>query len=194
MRKMLFFALMGSSTMLFAGPNMQNNPNEEPPKQNMQSSGLMKKPNTPPENQKTSSYSQLSKFLTKTNRASDAKNKNELAAATENPVYTENQNSTMAMKTEQDRHLYEKIRNVLHSESLSQGFEHKKYDSIEVSVADGHVTLRGTVESLQDKEAIEKRIKQIDGVVDVNNQLKVVAEHFWTPKDRDEPQNEGNGS
>jgi BON domain len=48
-------------------------------------------------------------------------------------------------------------------------------DSLEIAVAvdDGIVTLRGTVESFSQRRAAGKDAKMVDGVFDVDNQLKV---------------------
>ena len=48
-------------------------------------------------------------------------------------------------------------------------------DSLEIAVAadDGIVTLRGTVESFSQRRAAAQDAKKVDGVYDVDNQLKV---------------------
>ncbi|HET7047917.1 MAG TPA: BON domain-containing protein [Solirubrobacteraceae bacterium] len=48
-------------------------------------------------------------------------------------------------------------------------------DSLEIAVAadDGIVTLRGTVESFSQRRAAGQDAKQVDGVYDIDNQLKV---------------------
>jgi uncharacterized protein (TIGR02271 family) len=47
------------------------------------------------------------------------------------------------------------------------------YPNIDVSAADGVVTLKGTVGSEKEKKGIGKRVKNISGVRSVNNQLRV---------------------
>jgi osmotically-inducible protein OsmY len=48
-------------------------------------------------------------------------------------------------------------------------------DSLEIAVAedDGIVTLRGTVESFSQRRAVAQDAKNVDGVYDLDNQLKV---------------------
>jgi len=44
---------------------------------------------------------------------------------------------------------------------------------IQITVSSGAVTLRGVVDSQDDKDAIEAKVKTIDGVSSVDNQLEV---------------------
>lgn len=47
------------------------------------------------------------------------------------------------------------------------------YDNVNFTLNNGVVTLTGSVRSAQDKQDIEQEIRDIDGVKDVKNQLKV---------------------
>lgn len=51
--------------------------------------------------------------------------------------------------------------------------ELSSYDNVSVQINNGEVTLRGTVDSQNDKDKIEKKLRSIRGVRNVNNQITV---------------------
>lgn len=72
-------------------------------------------------------------------------------------------------QTEDDRTLGTRIRDFLHSGSLS-----KRYDNhIVIRINNGNVTLRGTVDNADDKAKIEANVKKFPGVKNVDNQITV---------------------
>ena len=54
---------------------------------------------------------------------------------------------------------------------------------IEVFVEDGHVTLKGTIESRQLKRFAEDAIERCAGVQDISNQLKITSLQSPNPQD-----------
>lgn len=76
---------------------------------------------------------------------------------------TGNQPQTMS-----DQEITKKIRT-----ALSSGWFTKGYDDVTFDVRNGTVTLRGTVETPDNKDRVEETVKRIDGVKQVNNQLVV---------------------
>lgn len=70
---------------------------------------------------------------------------------------------------EDDRRITQEIRAaLLRDESLSVSAQKTMVDT-----TNGHVTLRGVVESKEEKEAVERIAKSVKGVVSVANQLDV---------------------
>lgn len=67
-----------------------------------------------------------------------------------------------------DRDLEKKIR-----DDLRGGWFTKGYEQVSVNVQNGIVTLRGFVISFEDKEALESKIRNYDGVRQVNSRLSV---------------------
>ena len=58
-------------------------------------------------------------------------------------------------------------------DNLKPGWISSGYETVSFDVVDGNVTLRGTVETLRDKEKIEKNVREINGVRNINNQIRV---------------------
>lgn len=79
--------------------------------------------------------------------------------------YSDNQSAP----TDQD--LNRKIQETLSSGWFSKGFQNVSFD-----VIDGNVKLKGSVDTLENKNKIEDSVKKINGVRDVNNQITVVKE------------------
>jgi len=69
--------------------------------------------------------------------------------------------------TEEDRAIGKKIRDSF------QGWFSKGYDNVTIIIDNGNVVLLGSVESLDDKNKIEKSVSQLKGVRNVKNQLTV---------------------
>lgn len=67
-----------------------------------------------------------------------------------------------------DRMLRQSVNN-----SIRQDYDANTAQAVSVTSANGEVTLRGTVASETEKQAIETRVKAVNGVTRVNNQLKV---------------------
>lgn len=57
--------------------------------------------------------------------------------------------------------------------TLKNNFLHTNYDSVHARVYNGNVTLSGSVESENERQNVEKRVRNIPGVRDVNDQLHV---------------------
>lgn len=58
-------------------------------------------------------------------------------------------------------------------EALKNNYLKKNYSFVNARVYNGNVTLSGSVESEQDRQDVENRIKDIEGVRDINDQLKI---------------------
>jgi osmotically-inducible protein OsmY len=67
-----------------------------------------------------------------------------------------------------DEEITKEVQNTVGSGWLSSGYPNVKYD-----VSNGTVTLRGSVKTQDDKNKIEDKIRKIDGVRQVNNQINV---------------------
>jgi len=68
--------------------------------------------------------------------------------------------------TEEDRQLGQKIRDALRGGWFSQG-----YDGIILIIRDRNVTLRGSIENPSDKQKLEDKVRNVQGVRSVNSQL-----------------------
>jgi len=90
-------------------------------------------------------------------------------AKIDNQTGSDQSNSSTA-----DQSLTEKVRTALKGESADANSESLK--NITVTVANGVVTLKGTVKSDTDKTQFEQKAKSVSGVSQVDNQLKVKAE------------------
>jgi len=73
-----------------------------------------------------------------------------------------------ANKVEDDMAISSKV-----NETLRTGWYSKAYGQVTFSVSNGKVTLRGSVDSDEDKRKIESSIKRIDGVKQIDNQIVV---------------------
>lgn len=67
---------------------------------------------------------------------------------------------------------FDRLLRVRVQEKLLNGFR-KPYDRIGIEVSQGQVTLRGTVQSVQESSELEQGILKMDGVKTVKNYLKV---------------------
>jgi len=67
-----------------------------------------------------------------------------------------------------DQDLANKIRDKIGSGWFSKGF-----DQVRVQVNNGNVTLQGSVKTWDDKEKVEKEVRNMDGVRSLNSQLNV---------------------
>lgn len=79
--------------------------------------------------------------------------------------YAQNQNLS-------DQEIANKIR-----DKISSGWFSKGYDQVDVQVNNGMVILQGFVNSQDDRAKVEKEIRNIDGVKNINNQLAVQDTH-----------------
>jgi osmotically-inducible protein OsmY len=68
-----------------------------------------------------------------------------------------------------DRALETHIRQVLMSESQFSS----QVANISINVADGHVTLKGAVDTEEDRQEIISKIEKIAGVSSIDNQLQI---------------------
>jgi osmotically-inducible protein OsmY len=71
-----------------------------------------------------------------------------------------------------DQDINKKIHDAIGSGWFSKGFQNVTYD-----VNNGYVTLRGTVDTLENKNKVEESVKKIDGVRQVNNQITIAKEN-----------------
>lgn len=71
-----------------------------------------------------------------------------------------------------DAEILQKAHDVLSAGWMSSGYPNVSYD-----VNNGNITLRGTVESMNDKAKIEDKIRKLDGVRQVNNQITVTGKN-----------------
>jgi osmotically-inducible protein OsmY len=93
--------------------------------------------------------------------------------------YSQNQNSYYSQNSsrDDDEHgssqksdpeLTKEIR-----DKISSGWFTKGFDQVNVRVNDGSVTLDGQVKTYADKEKVEKEVRNIDGVKNLNSQITV---------------------
>lgn len=78
-------------------------------------------------------------------------------------------------RTGSDQEIRRKIHEALNSGWVSKGFQNVSFD-----VNNGNVNLKGSVDSLENKNKIEESVKKIDGVRQVNNQITIVKESTGT--------------
>lgn len=71
-----------------------------------------------------------------------------------------------------DQNINGKVDDIVGSGWFSKGFQNVSYD-----VNNGNVTIRGTVDSIENKNKIEDKIRKIDGVKSVTNDLKIAKEN-----------------
>lgn len=74
-------------------------------------------------------------------------------------------------ESEADRTLTQKIRQVIMADSSLSTNAH----NVKIISVDGAVTLRGPVNSAEEKKSIETKAQQIAGAIRVKNQLEIVA-------------------
>jgi osmotically-inducible protein OsmY len=67
-----------------------------------------------------------------------------------------------------DQEIASKIR-----DKISSGWFAKGFDQVNVQVNNGNVTLQGFVNTQEDKDKVEKEVRNIDGVKNINNQITV---------------------
>ncbi len=98
-------------------------------------------------------------------RSSSSYNQNDYSPVTTDTYgnYNSNQNERIS-----DQELLSKVR-----DKISSGWFSKGYDQVDVKVNDGNVTLAGTVKTLEEKEKVEKEVRNIKGVRNVNSQISV---------------------
>ncbi len=74
-------------------------------------------------------------------------------------------------RTRSDQEISKKIQMMLNSGWIVKGFKHVSFD-----VNNGEVILRGAVDTLESKNKIEKVVREIEGVRQINNQLTIIKE------------------
>jgi osmotically-inducible protein OsmY len=82
-----------------------------------------------------------------------------------------NQNGNI-QRMPSDQEINKKIQDTIGSGWFSKGFQNVSFD-----VNNGNVNLRGSVDTLENKNKIEDSVKKIDGVRQVNNQISIVKEN-----------------
>jgi osmotically-inducible protein OsmY len=91
--------------------------------------------------------------------------------------------------TESDRALNARIR-----DKISSGWFTKSYEGIILKTQNGVVTVIGVVDSNDDIKKVSDKLKDIDGVRSVNNQLSVRSKDSHDNRDRDSYENRNKGS
>lgn len=82
--------------------------------------------------------------------------------------YAPDENGTFYVKTKSDRKVEERITKAL-LRRLVSGYE----GQIKFDVSQGNVTLNGFVGSKWDKDEIENRVRRVEGVHSINNQITI---------------------
>lgn len=75
-------------------------------------------------------------------------------------------------KSVSDQDIKAKIQDSLNGGWFAQGFNNVSFE-----INNGNVTLRGTVDSMDNKNKIEENVKKMDGVKQVNNQITVAKDN-----------------
>ncbi len=88
--------------------------------------------------------------------------------------------STNSQKAVSDQDLNKKIQ-----ESLSSGWFSKGFQNVTSNVNNGIVDLKGSVDTIENKNKVEDSVKKIEGVKQVNNQIIVAKESGNTYSDAD---------
>ena len=92
-----------------------------------------------------------------------------------------------------DRSLTQKLRQSLNTEGSTTVTSKQNNEGLNITSRNGVVTIRGNVKNEGQKRSIEARLKNVDGVVSINNELKVSDKRATssdssvssTPEDRD---------
>ena len=91
------------------------------------------------------------------------------------PNYSQDRNSNYSgyqnsgMKVISDQELRDKIR-----DAISSGWFSKGYQDVYFVVSNGNVTLRGSVEKVDDRKNVEDAVRKIEGVRSLENQIVTV--------------------
>src|SRR5690349_294366 len=83
-------------------------------------------------------------------------------------VFSSKEEATEHRNSVSDQELEGKIRDKISSGTFSKG-----YDQVNVKVKEGVVTLDGTVPTQDDKDKVEKEVRQMSGVKGLNSNLSV---------------------
>lgn len=89
-------------------------------------------------------------------------------------------NNTRSTSNVSDQELTKKI-----NDKIGPGWFTKGYDQVNFQVNNGFVTLQGSVKTQEDKEKVEKIVRDIDGVKGVNSRIAVQDQN---PSDRQQKQ------
>lgn len=88
--------------------------------------------------------------------------------------YYQNLNTNQAVNdqnTPADKLIQNKV-----NDTLKNNYLKKNFNTVNARVYNGNVTLTGTVESEQDRQDVEKRARDVQGVHNVNDQLQVTTQ------------------
>lgn len=94
----------------------------------------------------------------------DASNRNEDGQVS----FANTAQTTPGKKRITDGEISRNLLNIMQASSISKG-----YPNVRFNVVQGHVTLTGTVDNESDKSALASRVKAVQGIVDVQNQVQV---------------------
>ena len=70
-----------------------------------------------------------------------------------------------------DQNIIKNVQDELSTDHFSKGYQHVSFE-----VSNGNVSLEGSVDSIENKQLVEEKIKKLDGVKLVNNNLKIAKE------------------
>lgn len=98
------------------------------------------------------------------------------------PGYRDQQGNYSNQGNYSDQDINKKIQDTVGSGWFSRGYQNVSFD-----VNNGNVTLRGTVDSMEDKRKIEDKVRKLDGVRQINNQI-LVRDSGEQGADRDQDQ------
>lgn len=88
-------------------------------------------------------------------------------------------------ETATDRALSDRLRQTISSQSSATAGTESNMKNVKITSHNGAVTLRGNVKTEGEKRSIEMRLKNIDGVVSIDNQLTVGSRNAATQSDSD---------
>ena len=64
-------------------------------------------------------------------------------------------------------------------DNLKSGWFSRGYEEVTAEVVNGNVTLRGSVDTQDEKQKIEDKVRKVDGVVNVINQINVIPKSSY---------------
>lgn len=96
-----------------------------------------------------------------------------------NPNGNTNGNRADSQNLDADQAVVQQIRRALADDSFLA-----RYVAVRITSKNGEVLLRGVVETVQDKDAIEKKVRGLHTVKKVDNRLEVVPEPAYHPQSR----------
>jgi osmotically-inducible protein OsmY len=93
-------------------------------------------------------------------------------------TYSNNSNSYSNGNTQTTNGNDAKIRKEI-QDNLKSGWFSRGYEDVTADVVNGTVTLRGSVDTQDEKQKIEDKVRKVDGVVNVINQINVAPKSSY---------------